>query len=324
MGRCTFRPGGGITLFDIDINRTGLYSIKIREAAVGYGLKLTLKGTSVYINTPKQKIQEFFGLLKLDRKGSPFKAVNISDLNLNLNTQDLTVNAALSLKLNLAEQSLDYLDLKMSHFKISDMRLDDTFSKLSSEQGDFKIGQLKYGKLSVNGIKGNIKLLGAELSLSGLGAKVLNGDVEGEGYLKIGQEAQYSISLKCTGLDTEKFVQDFEFGKKFNMTGVISGDIRIKGKGAAIEVLAGNFLADPAGGTLVIVDTKFLENIAQSTHQPVDLVVESFKDYHYNVGTMNLSLENNNVMLRISLDGRTGKRDLSVVLHGFGIKKEGR
>ena len=59
-------------------------------------------------------------------------------------------------------------------------------------------------------------------------------------------------------------------------------------------------------------------------HQPVDLLVESFKDYRYNVAIMNLSLENNNVMLRISLDGATGKRNLNVVLHDFGIKKEGR
>lgn len=332
MGRCTFQPSCGITLSDIDINRAGVYSIKIKEAAVGYslvsifksGLKLSLKGASVYITTPKQKMQEFFGRLKLDRKESPFKVVSISDLSLNLDTQDLTANAALSLKLNLTEQSLDYLDLTMSHFKIFGVYLEDTFLKLSFGQGAFLIGQLKYDKLSVNGIKGNIKLQGTELSLSGLKAKVLNGDIEGELYLKIGKEAQYSINLKCTGLDTEKFVQDFEFGKKFNMTGMISGDIKLKGKGAAIEVLGGNFLAHPSGGTLVIIDKKFLENIALSTHQPVDLLVESFKDYHYNMGIMNLSLENNNVMLSISLDGETGKRNLNVVLHDFGVKKEGR
>lgn len=332
IGRCTFQPRSGITLFDIDINRSGVYSIKIKEATVGYsfvsvfksGLKLSLKGTSVYITTPEQKMQEFFGRLKLNKKESLFKVVNISDLSLNLNTQDLTVNAALSLKLNLAEQSLDYLDLTMSHFKIFGVYLEDTFLKLSFGQGDFKIGQLKYDKLSVNGIKGNIRLQGAQLSFSGLKAKVLNGDIEGELYLKIGKEAQYAINLKCTGLDTEKFVQDFEFGNKFNMAGMISGNIELKGKGAAIEVLGGNFSAHSPGGMLVIIDTKFLENIALSMHQPVDLLVESFKDYHYNVGIMNLSLENNNVLFKISLDGKTGKRNLNVVLHDFGIKKEGR
>jgi len=332
IGRCTFKPCCGITLFDIDIDRDGVYSIKIKEAAVSYslvsifksGLKLSLKGASVYITTPKQKMQEFFGCLKLDGKESPFKVVNISDLSLNLNTQDLTADAALSLKLNLAQQSLDYLDLTMNHFKIFDVYLEDIFLKLNFGQGDFLIGQLKYDNLSVNGIKGNIKLQGRQLSLSGLRAKVLNGDLEGELNLKLDKEAQYSINLKCTGLDTEKFVKDFEFGKEFNMTGTISGDIKLMGKGAAIEVLGGSFSTHPAGGTLVIINTKFLENIAQSMHQPVDLLVESFKDYRYNVAIMNLSLENNNVMLRISLDGATGKRNLNVVLHDFGIKKEGR
>ncbi|MFH1281952.1 MAG: hypothetical protein ABIH91_04490, partial [Candidatus Omnitrophota bacterium] len=107
-------------------------------------------------------------------------------------------------------------------------------------------------------------------------------------------------------------------------TGMFSGEIKLKGQGAVIEALGGNFLAHPSGGTLVIMNTKFLENIVLSMRQPVNLLVESFKDYHYNAGVMDLSLEHNNVMLKMSLDGKTGKRDLNVVLHDFGIKKEER
>lgn len=329
IGRCVFQPTRGITFFDIDINMAAAYKIKIKEAEAGYrlasifksGLKLSLKGVSVYIAAPKQKMQAFFGCFKLDGNKPLFKEVNISDLSLNLNTQDLTVNAALSVKLNLAKQSLDYLDLTVSHSKIFGVYLEDAFLKLSLGQGSLKIGQLKYDKLSVNGIRGNIKLQNEQLWLSGLSAKVLNGNIEAELDLKLDKEAQYLINLKCINLDTEKFVQDFEFDKEFKMSGMFSGDIKLKGKGAAIEVLGGNFLAHPSGGTLAIMNTKFLENIALSMHQPVDLIVESFRNYQYNVGVMSLSFEHNNVMLKISLDGKTGKRNLNVVLHNFGIKK---
>ena len=67
-----------------------------------------------------------------------------------------------------------------------------------------------------------------------------------------------------------------------------------------------------------------LENMARDTKQPLDLLVESFKDYQYNIGTIKLFLDHNNLTLDIVLDGEAGKRELKIILHDFSIKKEGQ
>ena len=101
------------------------------------------------------------------------------------------------------------------------------------------------------------------------------------------------------------------------MSGFLSGELLLNGDRNTIEVLTGDFSTAHIGGTLVINDTRFLENIARNTNQPVDILVESFQNYHYNSGTMKLSKEKDNLILDVALDGELGKRDLTVTLHNF-------
>jgi hypothetical protein len=108
------------------------------------------------------------------------------------------------------------------------------------------------------------------------------------------------------------------------MTGRLSGDLKLKGRGEQIEILQGSFSTLPPGGTLVIMDTKFLERMAHNTRQPLDLLVESFKNYPYNTGLMSLGFENGSVILKIELEGEAGKRNLNVILHDFSVGKEGK
>jgi len=56
----------------------------------------------------------------------------------------------------------------------------------------------------------------------------------------------------------------------------------------------------------------------------VELLVDNFKNYHYSSGTINLSLDNENINLDLALDGKSGKRDLNITLHDFlSTKKDG-
>jgi hypothetical protein len=70
---------------------------------------------------------------------------------------------------------------------------------------------------------------------------------------------------------------------------------------------------------LTITDDKFLNNVAKSSGQSLDILVESFKNYHYNTGVMKLSLERGDIVFDIALEGEAGKRNLSIVLHDFKL-----
>ena len=65
-----------------------------------------------------------------------------------------------------------------------------------------------------------------------------------------------------------------------------------------------------------------MENIARSGNQPVELLVDNLKNYHYNTGTINLSLVEDGLNMEMALDGAEGKRNLNIILHNF-IKRDG-
>lgn len=128
---------------------------------------------------------------------------------------------------------------------------------------------------------------------------------------------QYSANLKFEQVDIDKLVQDFKFRKKFDMTGKLSGNIELAGQGTKIAALKGRFVTLLPGGTLTITDTQFLANMARDKNILADLLVENFKDYHYNNGLISFDLEDSNIVLKIDLDGPSGKRKFDVVLHNF-------
>lgn len=326
VGGCVLQPRRGLSLCDIEIKRPGVYDIKVKEAAVQCNLisilkpsplKLTLKGTGVYLNTPKKGIRELAGYLNLGRGAPIFKSAEVADLTLDLNTLDLTAKATLSSGFNIATPSLDYLNFKMDIFKILGVQLEDCFLKLDpdSEQGDFGIAKLKYNKFRVTDTKGRVKLADRGLSLYGVSARTLDGVIQYDLELTLEKTAHYLVALRCVNLDIERFVRDFNFREKFDMTGRLNGNLKLKGQGAQIEILSGSLSTLPPGGTLAIRDAKFLENMARSTRQPMDLLLESFKNYCYNTGLMSLSFEDGNIILKVELEGEAGKRNLNVILH---------
>jgi hypothetical protein len=162
-----------------------------------------------------------------------------------------------------------------------------------------------------------------DLFLDTFSAKVFGGQIRGNAALKIDQGAFYLASLNFTDLDLEKFVSAFELEEKFRMSGLLGGRIVLEGRGADIRILNGDLAMTEAGGMLIIKDPRVLEHIAGRSGQPLDILVESLKNYHYNRGTVTLSLEEGSLLLIMALDGEAGKRNLNIVLHDFQLTKDG-
>ena len=329
IGGASLRPARGLTLFEIELERKGVYKIKLKEAGIRYSLfslikrkpfKFLLSGIDVHVNAPKTKVVELSRYFNLPKGGpSIFGPVEVKDLNIDLNTQDLDLKAVINCDADLIRQSIEYFDLKMAHFSMFGVSLENGSFGFGSKlnQGKANVQMAKYNKLSITDIRGKIKLEDKTLSLYEISAKILDGEIQGDAKLSLGADFDYQIKLNCVSLDTAGFVREFEMRDKFEMTGKLNGRFELEGRNADIKNLMGDFSALTPGGTLVIKDEKMLENMAKSTKQPVDILVESFKNYHYNTGLMSLGLRDGNIIFKVNLEGEAGKRDLEVVMHGL-------
>jgi hypothetical protein len=335
IGNCVFFPSYLVGLQDIEIKRAGVYDIKIEAALLRYKLASILKSSSrtlvlrkvvLPVDTPRQGMAKFAGYLNFGQGGAPVAGiVEIFGLDLDVKTADLTAQATLAAAgFNLVSQSLGYLDLKINSLEISGLQLEKADLVLSpfTGKGNLSIARVKYDKFGMNDIKAGLKLQDKTLSVSEISARALDGEIQGDLELIMERQARYALNLKCVALDIARLARDFKWREKFDMTGKLSGELKLKGKGAEIELLSGDFSALTPGGELIIMDTQFLENMAASTQQPVELLVENFKDYRYNTGLLTLGLEDNNVILKLALEGNAGKRNLEVILHDFKLRRE--
>ncbi|MCX5656685.1 MAG: YdbH domain-containing protein, partial [Candidatus Omnitrophica bacterium] len=285
IGSCHLSPAKQLSLFDVSIKNKKGYIFK-REI-----LKFSLNGADIYFNLPQKNIAEFSQYFNLGSKSAFLvKSFEVSDLNFILQAKDFNASGVFSSRVNLIERITEYLDIKIDSLGIQGFNLSGVILKASQSlsDGHFGINRMKYDKLNISDIKSQARLSGKELLLEGLSAKALDGDIGGNLKLKVDQDISYSAILKFIKLDISKFVNDFNLKDKFEMTGRLSGDLVFESKGAEIKVLNGKFSSPESGGMLIIKDTKFLENMAHNSSQPINLLMESFKNYHYNMGTIKL------------------------------------
>jgi hypothetical protein len=100
--------------------------------------------------------------------------------------------------------------------------------------------------------------------------------------------------------------------------------LRLEGTGGSFRILDGAFAAREPGGKLIIKDKQFLERLAASTNQSLNMIVENFRDYHYNTGIIKAGIDQGNIVLNAELEGQAGKRSLGIVLHDFFNKEAGK
>lgn len=177
-----------------------------------------------------------------------------------------------------------------------------------------------FGKLRLSECSGKIVLRGRRADLDLSSCDMFGGKISGSAKLGENEHLAYSAELNVSGIKPDDFIKDFELGEKFRMSGNLSGTARIDGKGGDIEILSGSLQAARPGGAFVITDRSFLENIARASGQSFEMLVESFKDYHYNTGIAKLSLDKGNLIFDITLDGEAGRRKLDIVVHGFSLR----
>jgi Dicarboxylate transport len=336
IGSCHLNPGKQLSVFDVSIKNKQAYDFLIKQVRAEFSpfsifkrgiLKVSLKNAKIYINLPQKSITDLPRYINLGSKSAfLIKTLEITGFEFDLKAKDFNANVALSFQVDLIGRTIDYLDVKIDTLGIQGFNLNGLTLKAAqgSSDGHFKINQIKYNKLNISDIESRVKLSGKELFLDGLSAKAFDGGIDGNLKINIDQDIGCGAALKFMNLDISRFINELDLKEKFEMTGRLKGDLVFESRGDKIRILNGRFLSLEPGGLLIIKDTKFLENMARNTNQSLDLLVDNFKNYHYNTGDMKLFVEHNNLVSDIVLDGETGKRDINIVLHNLQLKREGK
>ena len=190
---------------------------------------------------------------------------------------------------------------------------------LQGVPGDLSIGKLQYHKFKIENVTGRTKMEGTALVLDEISGQILNGLVQGGVAVKIDKSPLYLADLKFIDVDLARFVEDFDLKEKMQMAGLLTGEFKINGHGVTLKILNGNFATGSSGGVLTVKDASFLQKMARNTNQPLNIVVDSLKDYHYNTGGVKLHLDQGNLVLDMALQGEAGKRKITITLHDFNL-----
>jgi len=319
-----------VTLVGVKVQKPNACDFAAREVSVFYGppsifqgkiFRLLLKDVSVAVDLPRQNPWDFIPHPpRQSHAGFVLENLELVNLKLNLRLKDLNLTAGISTAIDVPAQSVRSLDLKIFSLDGRGIRVENGTIKIARGQpGDLFIQKFQYGKLKIDDIRAGVRLAGKDLFLESLSGQAFNGELQGALSVTLDNPLAYLARLSFVNLDLEGFVADFDLEEKFQMSGMMSGKITVIGRGQNFNIIDGVFSSVASGGVLVIKNNEFLENIARGSRQPLDIVVASLKNYHYNVGVLKLFLENGNLIFDMALDGETGKRNIQITLHDFNL-----
>ncbi|MBN1527174.1 MAG: YdbH domain-containing protein [Candidatus Omnitrophica bacterium] len=317
-----------LTLSDVSIKRGALYEMRIGQAGAVYNLfclfggrikELHADDIAVTIDMPGKGIAALKGLVRTGGEGNKFSVdtIRLSHATFSVRTNDVRLRAALSLEIK--ARSIERIDAKIEAFDRDALSVKNARIKIASNgAGTFECAKVSYDKARIADLKAAAGIKERTIILDGLSADLFGGKVSGNATVALNTAAPHELILEARSLDVDKMLGELDISKRIRMTGIVSGDLDLKLKGPALTSLKGTFAASQEGGTLVIVDEKILEAVAERTKQPLDIIKQSFQDYRYTSGTVGLTLEKGSVILDIALDGDKGKRNISVILHDVG------
>jgi hypothetical protein len=334
IGSCSIIPLKQLSFFDAEIKKQDIYDFKIKEIDIDYSplsilnrsiLRFDIKDAFLNINLSQKNLSAFKSYLKLGSK-SPLtlQDLELSNININLKSKDLKASLEMSVGLNLKKQLVKHLDTAINFIEAEGLLLENAslrFNANYSSPGNLNIAQIKYDKAKIENVFAKLSFKDQTLFLGALTAQIFGGRVEGDLTAGLNKDMAYAVNLNFVNLSLERFVSDFNLQEKFQMTGDLNGKVILRGSGLNINSILGNLSATETGGVLTITDKRFLENLARTQGQSLDILVESFKNYHYNIGIMKLGLDKGNLILDVSLDGEAGKRNLNIVVHDFKLRR---
>jgi hypothetical protein len=326
IGRLALGPQR-LSLSGVKIIQDKSLDIKIKNISLDYGFfkreitKISLNGSYVRLNISQKKIREIAEpWLKKQAKGFlKIKVVEITGLDLNLELDGLRLNAIVSASLDIEKGLPINYFLQIISLEKQNYYLKNAFFKMSDNkaEGSFYVKEMGLGRMKIKDIKGKSRFEDRrEIYFEKIEAETLDGKMAGDIDFSV-REKTYSFDLDLHNIALEALAQSFDFEKKLGISGELSGNIRISAKDEELLDIKGDLAVPLPGGDFIIKDQKFLKTIASNSNQSLQMVNESFKDYHYSEGVLELSLKEGNLVIKADLNGEKGRRDFLITYHAF-------
>ena len=248
------------------------------------------------------------------RGGMRLQKLQISRLELDVQSSDLSLQGTLSLLIDFRSSKLLLLNLQASSAESGSLRIKNARLTLDDKDGGLmSIEETAFQKIAALDIRGPFRLEDDALAFGPIKASVLGGEAEGSFSLRLGGDTPYDMDFELRALDVPSLISELKYDEKLSMTGKFLGKIKLSGSRTGVHRFEGSLRG--AGGDLVIRDQAFLENIAARMKQPVSLIEAGLKEYHYDAGEARLLKTEHDLTVEVFLDGPKGKRDLSTVFH---------
>jgi hypothetical protein len=325
----------GITFFNFTIQKGNEYQITIPELSIRYSpasllrhtiTQVSLREPSLSVRLPRKRLREIQGsYIHMDFTAPQLlliQKLDISNLKFDIQTKDVKSHGDVSVVSDLPRQRIESCSLNIPDADVGDIVIRDCKVLLGpfATEGTIAIGNLKYNKIGISGIKGLLSVGTTSMTVRLTTLDFLQGKVRGAITFGFGEKLSYDFHLDAERLSLPALGEEFDLTSKFVMSGSVSGKLLGKGEGIELSMLDGDFSTLLPGGVLTVKDTSFLEKVARSSRQPVDLLVENFKNYPYNKGNIVVGFKGNDLFLDCLLDGVSGKRKLNVIVHDFTLK----
>ncbi|MDD5737707.1 MAG: YdbH domain-containing protein [Candidatus Omnitrophica bacterium] len=133
----------------------------------------------------------------------------------------------------------------------------------------------------------------------------------------VGRDISYDAVVKLERINMGHLAKMLGAGEKVDISGKMGGEISLSGKDFKIDAIKGEFKAMSPGGTVIIKDEEFIQNLAKQAKQPVEVIRDSFQNYNYTSGALSVSKDEDAILLHLFMEGMQGKRDLTIAFHGF-------
>lgn len=332
---CKIKLFHQIRFLDVTLKKDGWGECTAQEVSVQYGLerllkrkisKVVLKDVFLSADLSKQEMAQLTkNLQSKSTNGFAFEGIELVNGHLQLRALDFKLQAQLTAQIDIIRQFVHFLSLKVDslegpNFLMEDAGLDIHPMGLTSK---LLIRRIQYQKLQIKDLTAQVRQEGVGVFFDSLAGRVFNGTIGGNLSFSLAKGLRYYMDLKVDNADLAGFVNDFDLKEKVQMSGLAAGRLVVEGQGGNMHVINGDFTVTPPGGILLIKNKALLDQIARNSQQPLEIVVESLQNYHYDNGEVKLSLDQNNLVLDTALDGAAGKRNFYIVYHDFSLGKEG-
>ncbi len=293
IGSADVRLFSSISLQDISVTRAGSFELTAKDIVISYRPLEIIRGV--------------------------VSGVAVSSVSARVRTRQLTLKGVFSAGFDLKQETLRYLDAALETCQSQGLRVDDLCLNVreGTAGGKLFVGSLIYNKGKLSGLQADLRLEAAALFVDNIRAGILGGAMSGSAQVNLKFPLAYRAGVEFSRLDLSRFAHDFGFEEKLLLIGAADGALTARGTGGVLEDVSGGFGSIAPGGTVIVKDRDFLERVAQAADQPLDIIMETFKNYRYNTGGAKISRSGDNLVLDVQLEGPAGRQTPSFIWYDF-------